>query len=220
MKKTLLSTILLAMAITASADGTFSFVNSTDNSVYADEASVTISTAYGEDDGLGGTTVYMPAEICVQNNSDEVAAVGLYITISKISGGSLSCCFPTNCSAQTSTVSNLNNGSDIMQASELRDLHTNFFPTAAGDQCVVTFTLAEYEVVDGKIPTVGDFSSFGDTLNVTFAFDGTINGIDTPALASTAQSRVYNLAGQRVSSTTYFSGVQVVDGKKIIKLNK
>ncbi len=184
------------MAMTASADdidGTFQFVDSNGN-IIANGSTITVSTL--TEDDFAGT--HISSGISVLNTTASTAAVGLDLTISQIDNGSLSCCFPTNCSAQTAVVSGLDNGSDIMEASEQRDFHTNYYPTAYG-LCTATFQLKVYNVSGSRVPTVGDFKAYGPAITVQFAYIDPAGISATTTDSNSSVTGYYNANGQRLT---------------------
>ncbi len=181
----------------AQTDDTLRFIDSQGNAV---ESGSTITVTELTDDGYQDP--YIDSGLSVVNTTDGEVGAGLELTISEING-SLTCCFPGNCSAQTSVIEDHDNGTDIMSANETRIFHTNYTPFAYST-CVATFRLKVYDVTytDDKYQLpVYTFKSWGPQVTVNFIYADETSGIvNAETEAGNEVTGYYTLQGKKIPS--------------------
>ncbi len=203
--KKLFASILVFACLTANAqdiDTTFQFVDESGN-IIENGSEITVKgltpeSAYAD--------AYIDSRLYVQNTTSEKAGVGLTLTISTIGNGSLSCCFPNNCSAQSSTVTDCDNGKDFMEPNEKRSMHTDYTPLGDYTSCTATFQLRLHE--DTGVANPGDQIATGPSVTVNFVYDETSAGIGSVSADESQVVGVYTLDGKPLDAPT--KGVNVV----------
>ena len=207
MKKlfTLCIGLIAAFAVKAQSDFPLQFADK-DGNIIADGTTLNI-TAYETND-FG--EVMMPSGLFVKNTSGQAVQGGGEYTIQTIENGDFQTCFPVNCIRKTGT-GTFETGDGAFAAGELKDMQTEWFPSAEGN-CVVVYRLITFKqnpitkkwMRDANGPTV--------TLNFTYSTSG-ISSATTEKQVS--QVEYYNLVGRQVQQpitgvclvkTTYTDG--------------
>ena len=144
----LVAAAMFTTATYAQVDKTFSFVDK--NGKEIPNGSVW-TTNDGEDNGFG--TVAVHSGVYVKNNSNERAAAGVALTITKADNGKFKVCYAGTCSEIVNALNGTNirvdNFTEAFKAGEVKDLDAAWLSDADG-VCEVKVKLEYYEIVEGK----------------------------------------------------------------------
>ncbi|MCD8294000.1 MAG: hypothetical protein LUE27_01965 [Clostridia bacterium] len=158
---------------------------------------------------------FISSGLYVKNTTDEVVGVAMDVTTSKIDNGSLSFCFPMSCTYHTSVETFSSDGGSL-EASELKDIQTEWTPTAYGD-CVVTFKLKVMDYTEGSNgPTNFSLKAYGPEVTVNFSYPDPagINGVEISGTSEIVAR--YTLQGQRISTPQRgLNIVKYADGRTV-----
>jgi len=197
--------LVAALFMQAQNDFPVQFVDK-DGNIIADGSTLE-RTAYVEDD-FG--EVQMSALLWVKNFSNEPVQIGATYTIQTISSGAFQTCFPANCARKTAT-GTFTTGNDMLPAGLLKDMQTEWFPTAEGT-CTVTYQLQTYyQNFSGKW-IAGDEGP-KVTLNFNYNTSADVNQMETQKEIKSVD--IYNILGQRIqelSQGLYIKKVTYADG--------
>lgn len=205
MKKSLLlfvAAMIFGGVANAQIDNTLQFVDANGN-VVEDGATVNGEVEYIDMGELGGS-YQVNSGLYVKNNSSETVGASVAGEITRLDNGSLSCCFPGTCSAQTS-IGLFETKPGILEASaEPYPFSTEWIPASETSygQCTATFTLVLREVVNnGFFDTVGDVIAQGPSVTVNFVFDEGAAGINDVEVTDKGEPvGYYSLGGQKLSA--------------------
>ena len=163
MKKifTLCLGIIAALAVQAQSDFPLQFADK-NGQLIADKTVLNLSEIVADDFG----EEQVPANLFVKNTtSSNVQAGGIYI-IETITGGAFQTCFPFNCVQQRES-GRFETGNDLLQAGELKDMKTEWFPANDG-QCVVTYTLATFK--QNPVTKKWSIDKMGPSVKLNFTY--------------------------------------------------
>jgi len=135
MKRTITFVSLLFAALTTTMAQSYSyeFVDADGNIVPND---TTLVRTDAEEDAFGG--VQIASGLKVKNVSAPANySVRIHTTITKIDNGNVQVCFPLNCFNYTEP-GNYKSGETKMAADEVKDIQSEWLPTAYGE-CIVTY---------------------------------------------------------------------------------
>ena len=220
MKKSLLSTLALAFAMSLSTtpvlaqddeiDNTFAFVDA-DGNVVPDGSIVTISKPVEEDDGFGGVIYQMPSGLFVRNSDDQASLLVNY-DIARIDNGRFQICFPSTCISRASKGSYKTTGGTL-KANETRNLQTEWLPESYG-QCEARLQLVLCVEFGKQFEEIANGPAI--TLRFNFADPASVNS----AMQVVRPVAYYGIDGSR--QKTAQRGIQLVrfsDGtvRKVIR---
>ncbi len=199
MKKIFTLLCAMMMGTAAFAQDLYVFADK-DGKVYED--GVTIECNEVEDDGFG--TIQVPSGLYVKNvDAPSNYAVSAIADIQKMDNGALQLCFPTNCATYNTTGKQAETAKGTVVQGELKNLMTEWFPTAYGE-CTVVYTLKIYQGLFNK-------GSRTITVNYRYADPTSISQVKN---GKSAQGTYYNLKGQRVEKPA--KGLYILNGKKVL----
>ncbi len=202
---TLCWALIAALAMLAQSDFPVQFADK-DGNIIADGSTLE-RTTYVEDD-FG--EVQMPALLWVKNVSNEAIQIGGTYTIESISSGAFQTCFPANCVRKTVT-GTFTTGNEQLPAGQLKDMQTEWFPTAEGT-CTVTYQLQTYKQNFSGKWMPGDEGP-KVTLNFNYNASAGVSQAETEKEVLTVDC--YNVQGQRAQDTSsgpYIKKVTYTDG--------
>ena len=205
MKKifTLCVGLFAALALQAQSDFPLQFADK-DGNVIADGSTLNITQA--EDDGFGG--LLMPSGLFVKNTSDAEVQCGGSLTIQSISNGAFQSCFPENCMQWSKTGAYTTQRGE-MAANDLKDMQTEWLPTAEGT-CTVVYQLVTYK--QNPITKQWAVDKYGPTVTMNFAYGTT--GINNAPTSNAQRSTCYDLMGRRVSQPA--KGLYIINGRQVV----
>ncbi len=207
---TLCWALFAAFAMRAQSDFPVQFVDK-DGGIIADGSTLE-RTAFVEDD-FG--EVQMSALLWVKNVSNEPVQIGATYTIHTISSGAFQTCFPANCMRKTAA-GTFTTGNAMLPAGLLKDMQTEWFPTAEGT-CTVTYQLQTYsQNSSGKWMAADEGPRV--TLNFNYNASADVKQVETQKEILSVDS--YNIQGQRalkISQGLYIKKVTYTDGTTKIK---
>ncbi len=189
----------LMMGATTFAQNIYVFCDK-DGNIYENNATITCTDV--KDDGFGSYMV--PSGLFVKNsdapNGYSASAIA---DITKMDNGVVQLCFPINCISYNTTGKQAETGKVTLANGELKDLMTEWMPTAYGE-CTVTYTLKTYNSL---------FNKGSRTITVNYRWDdpASINQIKSN---KTTSGTYYNLKGQRVEKPT--KGLYIRNNKKVV----
>ncbi|MCD8297363.1 MAG: hypothetical protein LUC88_07305 [Prevotella sp.] len=190
-------------------DNTLQFVDEAGNVI---DNGTTITRAEIEVDPFGDS--FISSGLYVKNTTDAIAGVGMDVTISKMDNGSLSFCFPQSCTYHKTVETFSSDG--YLEASELKDMTTEWYPSAYGD-CVVTFKLKVMDYTEGSNgPTNFSLKAYGPEVTVNFSYPDPagINGVEISGTSEIVAR--YTLQGQRISTPQRgLNIVKYADGRTV-----
>ena len=204
MKKLFTLTLSLLFALTAAAQATDSSVqfSDKDGNIIADGTTLTLNQF--EEDFFGN--IQMPSGLYVKNTTDNSVRITADYTISSLSSGTFQICFPQNCVVQDRIGTYASEQGDL-SAGELRDMRTEWLPTAVGT-CTVSMKIVTYK--QNAITKVWVKKGDGPSLLLNFTYDpASISGVATDK--SISSILYYTLDGRRI--LTPKNGVYVVKTK-------
>ena len=204
MKKLFTLTLSLLFALTAAAQATDSSVqfSDKDGNIIADGTTLTLNQF--EEDFFGN--IQMPSGLYVKNTTDNSVRITADYTISSLSSGTFQICFPQNCVVQDRIGTYASEQGDL-SAGELRDMRTEWLPTAVGT-CTVSMKIVTYK--QNAITKVWVKKGDGPSVLLNFAYDpASISGVATDKSVSSVL--YYTLDGRRILSPK--NGVYVVKTK-------
>jgi len=204
MKQIVIFLLMSLYGMTAMAQNTtgYVFCDKDGNEITATE--ITCSNA--EDDGFGG--ILVPSGLYVKNVSgDDGTTVAVKADITRLDNGSVQVCFPLNCLSKSTTGEIAENGKGTIAIGQVKDLMTEWLPTAYGE-CVVEYTATIYKGAFKR----GSFSITANYKYVDAAGAGTL-----PAVGNSRITHSYDLSGRR--ATKGLRIVRKADGtvRKVIR---
>lgn len=200
MKKvfTLCLGLVASLAMQAQSNFPLQFADK-DGNIIADGSTLNI-TAYEADD-FGD--VIMPSKLYVKNVSGETVQGGGVYSIKTLENGTFQTCFPANCVRQTKT-GEYTTGDGEFKAGDLKDMQTEWFPTAEG-KCQVVYQLITFK----QNPITRKWTKNEEGPSVTLNFSYSTTGIGSAATdKQVSQVEYYNLTGHQVKKPT--NGVFIV----------
>ena len=207
MKKLFTLTLSLLFALTAAAQATDTSVQfcDKDGNIIADGTTLTLTQF--EEDFFGN--VQMPSGLFVKNTTDKSVHITADYTISSMSSGTFQICFPQNCVVQNRIGTYATEQGDLA-AGALRDMQTEWFPTAVGS-CNVSMKIVTYK--QNAITKKWNADKYGPTVTLNFVY-GTSSIADAARLDNSEKGICYDLMGRRVSQPA--KGLYIVNGRKVI----
>ena len=204
MKKFFTLTLSLLFALTAAAQATDTSVqfSDKDGNIIADGTTLTLNQF--EEDFFGN--IQMPSGLFVKNTTNNSVRITADYTISNLSSGTFQICFPQNCVVQNRIGTYASEQGDL-SAGEIRDMRTEWLPTAVGT-CTVSMKIVTYK--QNAITKVWVKKGDGPSLLLNFTYDpASISGVATDK--SISSILYYTLDGRRI--LTPKNGVYVVKTK-------
>lgn len=211
MKKffTLCMGLIAALAMQAQSDFPLQFADKNGN-IIADGTTLNI-TDY-EADGFGD--VQLPSGLYVKNTTNEAVQAGGEYNIQTMSNGAFQTCFPINCASQSNT-GNYATTDGSIAAGELKDMKTEWLPTAEGS-CKVAYQLVVYKQNPITKKWVKDDSKTGPAVTLNFTYS--TSGIGSAAAGKQVrQVEYYSLTGRKVQKPVkgvYLVKTTYADGTK------
>ena len=200
MKKffTLCFGLIAALAVKAQSDFPLQFADK-DGNIIADGTTLNVTTYETDDFG----EVVMPSGLFVKNTSGETVQGGGTYTIKTLENGAFQTCYPTNCVRQTKT-GEFTTSDGEFAAGVLKDMQTEWFPTAEG-KCVVIYQLITFKQNPITKKWTKDASGPAVTINFTY---GTSGLATTTAGKQVRQVEYYSLVGRQIQKPV--NGVYIV----------
>lgn len=205
MKKifTLCVGLFAALALQAQSDFPLKFEDKNGNEI-ADGSTLIITDWI--DDGFGG--IMVPSGLAVRNTTGAEVQCGGSLTIQSISNGAFQSCFPENC-MQWSKVGDYTTQRGAIAANDLKNMQTEWLPTAEGT-CTVVYQLVTYK--QNPITKQWAVDKYGPTVTMNFAYGTT--GINNAPTSNAQRSTCYDLMGRRVSKPT--KGLYIINGRQVV----
>jgi len=205
MKKifTLCVGLFAALALQAQSDFPLKFEDKNGNEI-ADGSTLIITDWI--DDGFGG--IMVPSGLAVRNTTGAEVQCGGSLTIQSISNGVFQSCFPENC-MQWSKVGDYTTQRGAIAANDLKNMQTEWLPTAEGT-CTVVYQLVTYK--QNPITKQWAVDKYGPTVTMNFAYGTT--GINNAPTSNAQRSTCYDLMGRRVSKPA--KGLYIINGRQVV----
>lgn len=179
-----------AMSICAQTNNTFRFVDK-DGKEVPDGTKLTITET--EDDGWGG--VMMPSGLSVENTANEEVSLRIHCQLQTLDNGAFQICFPTACITKTA-VETFDTPSGPMNGGEIKDLQTEWVPTAYG-KCTAVYQVEVMKLVS-LIPLKYESLGMGASVTVEYVYADPA-GIESMFNGDTNEpTAYYNLNGTRL----------------------
>ena len=190
--------VLAAVAARAATNEDLMFCDA-DGNTYADGTVLVLTdiedNLFGED---GSDNLYIiNSNLYVTNTTEELRHVVLTYTISEITRGTHSCCFPSTCVTMTSTGS-FESDKGSMKAGVVKNMITEWYTGGEGS-CTVTYTLHAYQYDSSS----ADYNYLGEGPTITVQY--VYSTEDTSVSKTTAKSNVagveyFDVAGCKVKN--------------------
>lgn len=200
MKKIIASCLVAIAAVTVDAAVCEDLVfTDADGNVYAD-STVLVLTDVEENlfgDESGDNAYQINSGLYVANVCGALRSVELTYTVSEISRGTHSCCFPQNCLTQSSPATITTERGSI-KADVVKNMITEWYTGGEG-YCTVTYTILPYEYDS----SAGEYNALGEgpTITVQYVYSTEADGISsTTAKSGVAKTEYYDVAGCKVKS--------------------
>ncbi len=197
--------LVVALGMHAQSDFPVQFADK-DGNIIADGSTLERTTYVKDDFG----DVQMPAQLWVKNVSNEAVQIGGTYTIQTLSSGAFQTCFPANC-VRKMTTGTFTTGNDMLPAGQLKDMMTEWFPTAEGT-CTVTYQLQSYKQNFSGKWMPGDE---GPKVTLNFNYNASAGVSQTEAEKEVQSVECYTIQGQRAiknSRGLYIKKVTYTDG--------
>lgn len=202
---TLLAGLFAALTIEAQSDFPVQFATE-DGTLLASGTVLTLTEA--EDDDFGD--ILVPSRLFVKNTTDANVQIGGVYTIQTMTNGAFQTCFPANC-IQKNAVGEYETETGIIVGNQLKDMQTEWLPTAEGT-CVVVYQLFTYK--QNVITKQWNKDQEGPV--ITLSFNYSTAGVRAAEAGKAVASVVYyNLTGRKVqkpASGVYIARTTYADG--------
>lgn len=213
------------MTLTARNLNLIEFVDK-DGNVVPDGTTLTLTEVTAEEDPFfGDITYYVYSHLKVRNKTAAEQAMCINMTINRIDNGIYQLCFPMNCNSYSQACSVVTDGCDLA-ANELRDLQTEWIPTAEGGCDVVmkveimrrtgTFPNFNYTYVeDGPTVTLHYRNGISDPVTGDITGDGAVDIADVNAVINMMLGKVEAVDAADV---TQDGAIDIADVNAVINL--
>ena len=183
-----------------------------DGNIYEDGTTLTITEATENEFYDDEEQMYiMDSGLYVYNTSENLRHVVLQYTVSEITRGSHSCCFPMTC-VTTSSTGSYESDRGSVKAGKSVTMLTEWY-TGGDGNCSATYTLQEYEY-DSSTKTY-TYLGEGPTITVNYVY-GTTGIKDVSSTASNVvKTEYYDITGRKANSPSngiYIKRTQLSDG--------
>ena len=196
MKKifTLCFGLMAALAVQAQDDFPLQFAYS-DGTIIPDGTTLNLSEYEADDFG----DIQVPTRLYVKNTSSAAVQGGGTYTVQSLGSGIFQTCFPVNC-VQQNRVGTYTTGSDQIAAGDLKNMQTEWFPTAEGT-ALVTYQLLTFK--QNVITKQWNTDREGPKITLSFTYSTTSGISGTQATKGIRSEVYYDMQGRLVSQPSH-----------------